>query len=195
MFKAIRTRLASRLSAVSRSVARRLLQREDGAAAIEFGLVAAPFLALTFAIVETALVFFAGQYLETVAADSSRLIMTGQAQTQGWSQSQFLTQVCAKVVALFSCNSLIADVQSYTAYSGTNTSLPLSDGHLTFPTDGQGKPITSYNPGVPGSIVVMRLMYQWPVWVWFPGLSALSNMSSKQRLLMATAAFSNEPYQ
>ena len=42
MFKAIRTRLASRLSAVSRSVARRLLQREDGAAAIEFGLVAAP---------------------------------------------------------------------------------------------------------------------------------------------------------
>src|ERR1700694_3161527 len=70
----------------------RLLRREDGAAAVEFALVAAPFLAVLFAIMETALVFFAGQYLETLAADSTRLILTGQAQTQGWSQSQILNQ-------------------------------------------------------------------------------------------------------
>ena len=36
----------------------------------------------------TAIVFFAGQALETAAADSARLIMTGQAQTQGFSQAQ-----------------------------------------------------------------------------------------------------------
>ena len=46
-------------------------------------MVAAPFLALVFAILETAIVFFAGQTLETAAADSARLIMTGQAQTTG----------------------------------------------------------------------------------------------------------------
>jgi hypothetical protein len=38
-------------------------------------------------------------------------------------------------------------------------------------------------------------MYEWPVWVWFPGLAAMSDMSNKKRLLMATAAFTNEPYQ
>jgi Flp pilus assembly pilin Flp len=59
-------------------VARRLLRREDGVAAVEFALVAAPFLALMFAIIEAALVFFTRQYLETVLADSSRLIMAGQ---------------------------------------------------------------------------------------------------------------------
>ena len=46
-------------------------------------MVAAPFLALVFAILETSIVFFAGQTLETAAADSARLIMTGQAQTAG----------------------------------------------------------------------------------------------------------------
>src|SRR4051812_32412430 len=72
-------------------VVRRFLKKDDGAAAVEFALVATPFLALVFAIMETALVFFAGQTLETAAADSARLIMTGQAQTQGFDQGKFKT--------------------------------------------------------------------------------------------------------
>lgn len=195
MWKAVRVGLASSLHIFRGSAAaRRLLRREDGAAAVEFALVAAPFLALMFAIIETALVFFAGQYLETVVTDTSRLIMTGQAQTQGLTQSQFLTQVCNRIVALFSCSSLIVDVQKYSVYSGTNTSLPLSNGNLTFATDAQGQPITSFQPGGPGDIVVQRIMYEWPVWVWFPGLASMSDMNNKRRLLMATAAFTNEPY-
>ena len=53
--------------------------------------VALPFLALTFAILETALVFFAGQTLEAAAAESGRLIMTGQAQTQHFDKAAFKT--------------------------------------------------------------------------------------------------------
>ena len=60
-------------------------KREDGAAAVEFAIVVAPFLALLFAILETALVFFAGQTLETAVSDSARLILTGQAQTASFS--------------------------------------------------------------------------------------------------------------
>jgi Flp pilus assembly protein TadG len=195
MFEAIRAAFARRLYRLCAPAAGRLFWREDGAAAVEFALVAAPFLALLFAIIETALVFFAGQYLETLVADSSRLIMTGQVQTQSMSQSQFLNQLCGKVVALFNCGALIVDVQKYTAYSGANTSLPLSDGNLTFATNDEGQPITNFQPGGPGDIVVERVMYEWPVWVWFPGLAALSDMNNKKRLLMATAAFTNEPYQ
>ncbi len=50
--------------------ARRFARQQDGAAAVEFALVAAPFSALIFAILETALVFFAGQTLETAASAS-----------------------------------------------------------------------------------------------------------------------------
>src|SRR6185436_7698233 len=100
--------------------------QQDGAAAVEFGLVAAPFLALVFAIMETAVVFFSGQALETAVADSSRLIMTGQAQTQGLSQAAFKDAVCAKIFGLFDCqNGVYVDVKTYTSFSNVNMSSPL----------------------------------------------------------------------
>jgi Flp pilus assembly protein TadG len=173
----------------ARSAARRLIQQQDGAAAIEFGLVAAPFLALVFAIIETAIVFFAGQALETAAADSARLIMTGQAQTSGYDQGKFKQAVCDKIYGLFSCNSgLYIDVKNYTAFATIDTSKPI-DGSGNFQPGNFG-----YQPGGPGDIVVVRLMYQWPVYVSLLGLN-LSDMTGGKRLLVSTVAFRNEPYQ
>ena len=53
---------------------RRFARNQDGAAAVEFGLVAAPFLALLFAILETALVFLASEVLETATADAAHAL-------------------------------------------------------------------------------------------------------------------------
>ena len=50
-----------------------------------------------------------------------------------------------------------------------------------------------YQPGGPGDIVVVRLMYEWPIYVSLLGFS-LSDLSGGKRLIMATAAFRNEPY-
>ena len=69
MFESIATQLvngARRLAAAA--AMRRLVRQQDGAAAVEFALVAAPFLALVFAIMETAVIFFSGQALETAVA-------------------------------------------------------------------------------------------------------------------------------
>jgi Flp pilus assembly protein TadG len=171
------------------ATARRLIRQQDGAAAIEFGLVAAPFLALVFAIMESAVVFFAGQALETAAADSARLIMTGQAQTQGFDQAAFKNAVCARIYGLFNCSGgLYVDVKSYPSFSSVNTTKPI-DANGNLQTGNFG-----YQPGGPGDIVVVRLMYQWPVYVSLLGLN-LSDMSGGKRLLMSTVAFRNEPYQ
>jgi len=51
--------------------AKALIQRKDGAAAIEFGLVAAPFVALLFALLEAMGVFFAGRLLDVAITQSS----------------------------------------------------------------------------------------------------------------------------
>jgi Flp pilus assembly protein TadG len=168
-------------------VLRRFVRHQEGTAAIEFGLIAAPFLALMFAIIETALVFFAGQTLETAVADSARLIMTGQAQNASFDQTAFKNSVCAKVYGLFDCSTgMYVDVRKYTAFSAASMSKPI---------DAQGKLIKdfAYDPGGPGEIVVVRIMYEWPVWVSLMGLN-LSDLSSGKRLLMATAAFRNEPF-
>lgn len=171
-------------------VAARFIRHQDGATAIEFGMIAAPFLALVFAIMETALVFFAGQTLETAGADSARLIMTGQAQSTGFSQSQFKDAVCSKIHGLFNCaTGLYVDVKTYTSFATIdNSKLPLdANGNLQTGSFG-------YQPGGPGDIVVVRLMYQWPVYVSLLGLN-LADAAGNKRLLMSTVAFRNEPYQ
>jgi len=188
MFGLISTHLANgaRRLPMARAV-RRLVRRQDGAAAVEFGLVAAPFLALVFAIIETAVVFFASQALETAAADSSRLIMTGQAQTAGYDAATFKNAVCAKIYGLFNCQSGVSvDVQKFSSFSSiTNTK----------PVDSSGKfnLNPSYNPGGACDIVLVRLFYEYPVYVSLLGLK-LSDLSSGKRLLAATAVFRNEPY-
>jgi hypothetical protein len=50
----------------------------------------------------------------------------------------------------------------------------------------------TYQPGGPGDIVVVRLIYQWPVYV---SLLGLADMSGDKRMLVSTVAFRNEPYQ
>lgn len=163
---------------------RRFVRRQDGGTAIEFSLIALPFLSLVFAIMETALVFFAGQALETAVADSSRLIMTGEAQKQGFNQAAFKEAVCAKVYGLFDCASGVSvDVKSYTSFPPS----------LPSPIDANGNFVSNfaYDPGGPSSIVVVRLFYQWPLALSMVGLS---NMANGKRLLVATAAFRNEPY-
>lgn len=167
---------------------RRFARGNDGIAAVEFGIVAAPFLALMFAIMETAIVFFASQTLETAVADSARLIMTGQAQQSSFTQTQFKTAVCAKILGLFDCaNGIKIDVKTYTSFSSIGTAKPI---------DANGNLMTNfgYTPGNPGDIVVVRLMYEWPIYVSLLGFN-LADMSGGKRLIIATAAFRNEPYQ
>jgi Flp pilus assembly protein TadG len=192
MLQAIRAAFAVQTAPLSRtrifriSTLRRFTRRDDGAAAVEFGMVAAPFLALMFAIMETALVFFASQTLETAVADSARLIMTGQAQSQSFDATAFKNSVCSKIGGLFNCQAgLYVDVKTYPKFADVDNSPP------TIKPD--GSIATSYNAGGPGDIVVVRLMYQWPVYASLLGFN-LSNVAGNKRLLIATAAFRNEPY-
>jgi Flp pilus assembly protein TadG len=170
----------------SARIARRFLRQQDGVAAVEFALVAAPFLALTFAILETAMIFFAGQTLEATVSDASRLIMTGQAQNANYTQADFKTAVCARVYALFDCaNGMTVDVKTYTSFGSINQTPPVNNGTFD-PTK------ANYSLCGPGTIQVVTLYYQWPTYVSFYG--NMSNLNGNKRLLVATSVFRNEPY-
>jgi Flp pilus assembly protein TadG len=185
-----RSKIGARaLRLITRRIARRFVRRQDGAAAVEFALVATPFLALTFAILETALVFFASQTLEAAASDSSRLIMTGQAQLANYTKADFKNQVCARIYGLFDCvNKLQVDVKTFTSFSAVSPTAPVTDGNLDSAK-------TSYEPGDVGNIVAVTLYYQWPIYVSLLGNNlSSSSMSAGYRLLAATAVFRNEPF-
>lgn len=159
-----------------------------GATAVEFALVAAPFLALIIALIQTFLVFFAQQTLETIVRQSARLVRTGQVQSAQMTQAAFKQKVCDQIVILFNCNGLMVDMQVATSWTSANTGMPT----LTF--DGSGKVTNTwqYDPGDAGDIVVLRVMYVWPVMLGPLGFN-LSNLTDGNRLIMSSAAFQNEP--
>jgi Flp pilus assembly protein TadG len=189
MFDATRRKFAARLRELMHMrLARRFVRQQDGAAAVEFALVALPFLALTFAILETAFVFFASQTLEAAVSDSARLIMTGQAQSANYTATDFKNQVCARIYGLFDCqNGLTVNVQTYSSFGAVNTTPPITNNQFNASA-------TGYNPGQnPGDITVVQLYYQWPIYVTLLN-SSLPNLSGGYRLLSAAAVFRVEPY-
>src|SRR6266581_1610861 len=96
-------------TAVRRAV-RRFSRNRRGATAVEFALIAPLFFALIFAILETALYFFAGQILEIGTQDAARLVFTNQVPLQ----ADFRTKLCDRVSVLMDCTKLYVDVKDYT---------------------------------------------------------------------------------
>ena len=166
---------------------RALARNKRGATIIEFAIVAAPFIALLIATLETSLVFFAQQTLETVSEETSRELLTGNAQKAGMTQQDFDKLACNNLPAFLSCANLMVDVQTADSFADVDTTTP-----SVYDSKGNIKN-WQFNPGGAGSIVVMRTMYLFPV-VGGPLGFNLANADSSHRLLIATAVFQTEPY-
>ena len=170
-------------TATVRNAMRRFRRNRRGSAAVEFALVAPVFFALLFAIIESAMVFFAGQVLETGVQDSGRLLYT----SQNVSQVQFKQDFCNRVGALFPCDSLdlCLDVRRY----APGTVITLND-----PIDAGGNyvPNCVWQDPLPNYTMVVRAFYPWPLFVTGLGYNIANvgrGSTSSSRLLAATAAF------
>jgi Flp pilus assembly protein TadG len=187
MFAAVGTALVRGMARLC--AARNIARCTRGTSAVEFAIVAAPFIGLLVALFETALVFFAGRVLDETVEQASRVILTGQAQSSGMTQNQFANWVCSNTYGLFNCGNFMINVQNYSSFSSASTAAPT----LTFNSAGQVTNNFSYNTGAANDIVVVQVMYQWPI-VLGPLSFNLSNLSNGNRLLVSTAVFKNEPY-
>jgi Flp pilus assembly protein TadG len=169
-------------------VARAFGRAEEGATAVEFGLVALPFIALLLAIIETAILFLAGQNLESAVDSTARLIRTGQAQELKLNGTTFKTKVCEEAIVLPNCtNNLHVDVRTYTSFSTMTVTDPVdSKGNADYTT-------FIFDAGHGGSLVLVRVYYEWPTFSRLLGLN-FSNLSNGKHLLAAVAAFKNEPF-
>jgi Flp pilus assembly protein TadG len=172
-------------------------RQNSGSAAIEFAMIAPIFLLLTFAILETSMVFFADMVLDNAVLTTGRMIRTGQAQNQAMTQSQFRDAVCDQVKALLSCKpeTLLIDVRSFTNFNTTNFP-PALDKNGNLNPD-----LNSYQPGgssqVAGQspIVLVRVLYLWQLYTpLFAEYFENMGKGSGKRLIGFSAAFKNEPF-
>jgi len=181
--------MPSRRFSVFRAAARRFRAERKGSAAVEFAMTAPLFFALLFAILDVAMIFFAGQTLETATQASARLILTGQAQSGNYTAAQFKTDFCNNIFALISCQTGVSvDVQSYSSFASISPTDPCASGSFSSSSFG-------YNPGNAGDVVVVRAFYQWPIFVPTFGFNPSSPcLTGSKYLLTSTAAFRNEPF-
>lgn len=183
----------SRMGRRRRGLIRLFVRKKDGATAVEFALVAMPFFAILFAIIETALIFWTTQALENAVSDASRRIYTGQFQQAAGGRSSaqlaeaFREDICDSIVALFDCNgSLAIDIRSFPDFPGAALSPPVNEGNFDASDFG-------YEATGPDDIVVVRAALAYPVILAIMNPAQI-NLNNRRRLIMATAAFRNEPF-
>src|SRR4051794_21217023 len=105
-----------RSPSATRKLLRRFRRNRRGSSAVEFALVAPMFIALMFAMLETASLFYATQMLEIGTQDTARLLFTNQAQGTMNAQ-QFHDNLCPRVSVLMTCANLFVDVKVFSSFS------------------------------------------------------------------------------
>jgi Flp pilus assembly protein TadG len=174
----------------SRGLLARWRRNADGATAIEFAMVAMPFLSLLFGIIGVGLFFFTTFTLENAVEQTARLFRTGQAQESGLTAAQFKTKVCERVPSHIDCASKVrVNVLAF----GDTTNMPAGSLPNCLNGDGTLSGSTQFNPGGPSEVIVVWVCYEWELSSKIPFLN-LGNMSSGSRLIQATSVFRSEPY-
>jgi Flp pilus assembly protein TadG len=172
---------------------------EDAAVAVEFGLLALPFFTIILAILETSLVLFAGQILESAVQDSSRLIRTGQAQNAGFDVEGYRSAICAGLYGMFDCtpgnDKLRVRVTEVADFASATVSPPIdpacSPGSSS--DDCDWTIVEAFQPGIGSSTVLVQAYYKWPTIVNLPWFN-LANQAGDTRLLSGVRVFRNEPF-
>lgn len=174
--------------ATAADLIRRTGRDQRGAATLEFGLCAAAFLALLIGTLQVALVFFVQHSVQTAAESIARRVLTGQIPA-GTTRDQFRAQACAQLPSFLKCGNLYVDVRQVPDLASVGT----VSGGLNFDASGSAADTTRFDPGGAGAVVVLRLIYDWPLGTLPLGLN-LSNQGNGSRTIIGTMVFKSEPY-
>jgi Flp pilus assembly protein TadG len=183
----------------------RLRRDAEGAAAVEFALVALPFLALCGAIFQIVFQIWATQNFDRALQNAVRTIFTGQFQSANAGQTDaatlltaLKTTMCgaagATIPNVFNCRNVKIDVATAGTFSGASASTPVSTDTGTWNT-GFG---SNYACAKPGTIVIVTAAVQFPTFFNLMGLNTrkfTSGSGAGSSLLTSTAVFRTEPYQ
>lgn len=171
---------------------------EAGFTAVEFGILAMPFIMLLFGTLSVCLYFFTNFTMENAVWQASRAIRTGQFQQgqgaySGMATSEdrkkaFKQALCAKAPQFIDCNKAIVLVQSNSGGFGSITEPTCaSDGTMIEQSKAE------FNAGGASSVVLVTVCYPWSFGGKLPFVG-LGNMKDGSLLIQASVAFRTEPY-
>lgn len=174
-----------------RSLFGRFGRNREGAAAIEFAMLALPFALLVFAILESCISFAAQQVLADATDDIARQLRTGQIRAADISEESLKDLVCERIDIIVSSDcqeNLEVDLREFDTFAqaaavrikiGSNGDIDTSD----FAVD----------PGPSMTKNMLRVFYRWPV-ITDLMRKSMSNLKDNKTLHFATATWQNEPF-
>ena len=180
--------------------ARRCAGDRRGATAVEFAIIATPFIFMIFCIIEVGIYFMVQVTLDNATAAAARELRTGQVVADGSTdktgQQSFMTLVCNNMSWLQAqCQSgvgsstgtqyLVVDVRQLGTFSSSPSNPTLSGG------GGQASGTCFYS-GSAGSAVEMRAYYRWQLLTPYL-MQAMQTFAGGIAELEATEVFQIEP--
>ena len=164
------------------------LDGRGGATAVEFALVAFPFIFMTIGIIELAVMFTTQSLLNDAVFKASRMIRTGQLQQSASSgqEQMFKDAVCDTVSLLIPCNALQYQVEPVPSFGDAQALPPQFDENGVLQN-------AAFDPGEDNDIVLIRVAYNYPVVT--PLMQPVLASNGTHRRMYSTIVMQTEPYQ
>ena len=162
---------------------------QEGAAAVEFALVAMPFIMIVVAIIEITVMFTANSLMLGATQDAVRAVRTGQVQVisdPAEAESFFREQICAHIpIRLVDCNAIQFTVRVLDSFADASTTTQIDeDGNLVD---------SSLDFGDAEDVVLVNVLYYHPMLTPMMG-AFFADSPGNTKLLTATFVFQTEPY-
>lgn len=188
---------------------RKLARSKDGAAAIEFAILAIPYFMIIFAIIETFVAFAAEQLVTNAVNTLGRQLRTGQITYQLDRDSdmtvvEFRKAFCDEVGIMIQCSEteistpskLYIDARTFANFGAIPKFIPrvsTADFSDIDPTS------FKFTPGGPSTVNMLRAYYRWQVITdlirpYITTIRPADGSMPSDFLIVATTAFQNENY-
>lgn len=165
---------------------KRLFNDNRGAAAVEFALLAFPFLLVVFAVLEIAFMFLIDSTLDQALQRASRHVRTGTAATGNWTLATFKQDVCNEMVFSFGCSSsLLVKTTVMSDFASAKYVSPVVNGSLSV--------TESFSPGTSSDYMLIQVFLPWSSLLSFAGVNA-HTLPDGRYVLSAASLFRNEPF-
>jgi hypothetical protein len=182
-------------AALTTSRTRNWTRDESGVAAIEFAIIALPFMLFVLGLLAVGLYFLASTSLEYGVESASRKLLTGQAKKESMTAGDFRQDVCRASGPTIDCDKLRVLVESADNWDGLRPQPCLKNGQLTGSTGEAQELISKYSGGA-DKVVMVTLCYEWELANTFQFLKLGKNTDgSGPAIIQAATAFKSEPYE
>ena len=177
---------------------RRWRRDDSGLTAVEFGMVATPFLLLLFGIMSVCLFYFANFTIENAVWQAARAIRTGQLQqsqgayagalTDADRKTAFKKYMCEKAPTFLDCQGkAVVIVQNNANFSGIAEPSCATNGTMVSDAG------AAFNTGNSSAVVLVTVCYPWSFGGKLPFFK-MGNLNDGSLLMQASVAFRTEPY-